>query len=395
MIATINGLPVYQALIEGEECGMMRISLVDDPAVMSLFQSFDSQKRMQMYSVQNEEQRLVRGVVMRADFPIFRSDSMGEYYIMYKPEQIRVMAEKYLAESRQNLVNLMHQDDSDVKGVQMVQFFIKDSTKGINPEGYEDIADGSLFAEFHIAPEAEEIWQAIRNHTYKGFSLEGYFALAPEQKQEEVTEIADRLNGLFKRITNILNMKKIERIKAALSRILEEEFGRVTTDKGILVWDGEDDLKEGDEVKIEEEGELIAPEDGDYTTGDAKVIVVVDSKVAEIKDAEAEVAPEEPEAEPEAEETPEVEAEEMPIEEPAPEADPKDERIAELEAENDALKAENEALKAELEALKGEAEELRKMSAARPAHEEVKESASVVKTGDRGLDRLSRYLTAK
>lgn len=393
MIATINGLPVYQALIEGEECGMMRISLVDDPAVMSLFQSFDATKRMQMYSVQNEEQRLVRGVVMRADFPIFRRDEMGEYYIMYKADQIRVMAEKYLSENRQNLVNLMHQEDSDVQGVDMVQFFIKDSAKGINPEGFEDIADGSLFAEFHILN--DPLWEAIKEGTFKGFSLEGFFALAPEEKQEEVTEIADRLNGLFKRITNILNMKKIERIKAALSRILEEEFGKVTTDKGILVWDGDDDLKEGDEVKIEEEGELIAPEDGDYTTSDAKVIVVVDGKVAEIKDAEAEVAPEEPEAEPEAEETPEVEAEEMPIEEPAPEADPKDERIAELEAENDALKAENDALKAELEALKGEAEELKKMSAAKPAHEVVKESASVAKTGDRGLDRLTRYLTAK
>ena len=99
---------------------MYKISLVDDPAVMSNFQAFDKQHIPQIYSIQDEEKRLVRGVVMRADFPIYRYDAkMGEYYIIYKADQIRKMAEKYLVESRQNDVNLMHKEGSDVEGVQM------------------------------------------------------------------------------------------------------------------------------------------------------------------------------------------------------------------------------------------------------------------------------------
>ena len=121
MIVTIGGIPVYNAIISDAETGMFKISLVDDPAVMSNFQAFDKQNIPQMYAIQDEEKRLVRGVVMRADFPIYRrDDKMGEYYIIYKADQIRIMAEKYLAESRQNDVNVMHRKDSDVDGVQMV-----------------------------------------------------------------------------------------------------------------------------------------------------------------------------------------------------------------------------------------------------------------------------------
>ena len=155
-IVTIGGIPVYDAQILDEDSGMIKISLVDDPAVMSNFQAFDAQKKLLMYEVADEEKRLVRGVVMRADFPIFRRDKeMGEYYIIYKADTIRQMAEKYLVENRQNNINLMHEADSDVDGVQMVQFFIKDSSAGVSPTNFDEIADGSLFGvgsdqEWHI-----------------------------------------------------------------------------------------------------------------------------------------------------------------------------------------------------------------------------------------------------
>ena len=402
MIATINGLPVYDALMDDEFCGMLRISLVDDPAVMSLWQSFDRAKEVQKYAVQDDEKRLVRGVVMRADFPIYRYDEGGEYYIMYKPATIRKMAEKYLAEGRQNLVNLMHEAGSDVDGVQMVQYFIKGD--GVSVEGFDDIADGSLFAEFHITN--DEVWEAVKAGTYKGFSLEGIFAVEPDTDPDEVEEIASVLEGLFKRISKRLdktNMSKVTRLKKAIARLLEMEFGSVTTDKGILAWDGEEDLKEGDSVTIEDEnGEKIPAPDGDYTTVDNKVVVVVDGKVAEIKDPEAEVAPEETPEEGDPAESVETasdegseesegitpEGEETPSEEKTDENNALEERIAELEEENAALKAENDALKAQVE-------ELQKMSAAKPAHEEMKESSAPTKTGNKRFDNLARILNAK
>ena len=117
------------------------------------------------------------------------------------------------------------------------------------------------------------------------------------------------------RITNAL--------KIALKQVLSLKFGEVATDKGRLIWDGEEDLKEGDEVYVEIEGED-EPQpaaDGEYVTED-KTIVVVDGKVAEIRDPEAEVAPEAEEEEVEAS----IEAAEE-----EPEAEPADETPAETE----------------------------------------------------------------
>ena len=399
--STIDGIPVYEALLSDEECGMIRISLVDAPAVLSGWQTF---KKVQMYAVQDEEQRLVRGVVMRADFPLFRVDNKGgEYYIIYRADTIREMAEKYLAESRQNNVDTMH-DGNEVDGVEMVQFFIKDSAKGINPEGFDDIADGSLFAEFHVTN--DDVWAAIKDGTYQGFSLEGVFGFATEPNQQDIDEIVDGLAGEFSaanKDTKNTIMAKIERILELLRTGLEAEqkaeqkFGRVTTDKGIIEWPGEEDLKEGDSVEVVTEDDTReAAADGDYKTEDGKTIVVVDGKVAEIRDPEAEVAPEN-------EEAAEVEAE--------PEGEPDYKalyeealaKIAELEAALEEVRnagveatqqaqAEAETLSAEVESLRAQVTELKAQPAAKPAHEEVKEQ-SFRKTGAKGLDRVAELMS--
>ena len=436
-MVTIGGIPVYDALITDEETGMMKISLVDDPAVMSDFLAFDNIRKMQMYSVTDDEKRLVRGVVMRADFPIYRRDErLGEYYIIYKPETIRAMAEKYLAESRQNDVNVMH--STDVDGVQMVQWFIKGD--GVSVDGFDDIADGSLFAEFHILN--DEVWNAVKAADYKGFSLEGFFDLAPERDKQTVEEIVDDLDGQFSSMFKSLfkrNMSKINRFKAALAKLLAV-FGNVTTDKGVLAWDGDEDLKEGDAVFIEDqEGNRTDAPDGDYITPDNKTIVVVDGKVSEIRDPEAEVAPEEAPANEEEEVAVKhgriatdkgellwegeedlkagdavfVEGEEGLA--PAPDGEYKTEdgktivvaegivaeirdpeaEVAPEEApvdEAEELRKENAELRSQVDALSQKVEELSKMPLAEPAHEEVKASATVQKTGVKSLDRIAELM---
>lgn len=283
----IDNIPVYDAVL-GEDGGMLRISLVDLPAVMSDFVAFEHQEQPLRFRIDDEEQRRVLGVVMRADFPIYRRDEDGtEYYLIYRAETIKAMAEKYLVEGRQNFVNIMHEEGSDVEGVNMVQWFIKDSTKGVSPEGFGEIADGSLFADFHI--ENDEVWEQIKAGTYKGFSLEGYFHFVPENDTEDVQRIVRDMDGKFEEKPKRKHkMSKVKRILQALAAVL---LGAVTTDKGVLAWDGDEDLKAGDRVWIEDEdGNRSDPEDGDYRTDDRKIIRVASNVVTEIVDDEAEVS---------------------------------------------------------------------------------------------------------
>ena len=290
-VATIDGIPVYRVLVDDERDGMVRVSLVDDPAVMSDFVAFGRQEP-QRFAVENEDKRLAFGVVARADFPIFRNDPVnGDHYVIFPADTIREMAQKYLTEGRADRVDLMH-DGDDVGGVHLVQWFLKDSAKGVAPAGFDDIADGSLFAEYHVEDDA--IWQQIKDGTFKGFSMEVFYTLTPEGDTQAVEEAVADLDGMFERIIAALTPKSNMNKKNLLRKLRQmvAEFASVTTDKGILAWDGDEDLKAGDRVYIEDaDGERTEAADGDYTTADGKVIVVADGAVAEIRDAEAEVAP--------------------------------------------------------------------------------------------------------
>ena len=237
-------------------------------------------------------------------------------------------------------------------------------------------------------------------------------------------------------------MSKINRFKTALAKMLAV-FGNVSTDKGVLAWDGEDDLKAGDAIYVEDqEGDRTPAPDGEYVTSDAKTIVVADGKVAEIRDPEAEVAPE-PETEAEAEpnvkmvqtdkgklewddENEDLKAgdsvyirDEEGNRNPAPDGEYRTEdgkvivvvdgRVAEIrdpeaevapeelqavDEEKEALRKENEELRSQVQVLTRKMEEMSRMSAGKPAHEEVKTSSETPKTGNKGIDRLARYIDA-
>lgn len=342
-------LPIFKALISNKEDKMVTISLVDYPATESDFVAFEKENELVRFSVENEDKRLVRGLVMAANQLIYRiSPNFGEYYIMYEPETIRMMAEKYLKDGFQNNVDLMH-DGNLVDGVNMVQFFIKDSANGINPKPFEDYDDGSLFAEFHI--ENDAVWEQVKNGDFKGFSLEGFFSVEPienaEMRQEMRQDVAIEKNENNNEEQYKKTMSKLQKIKEAL-RTLLLEFGEVSTDKGVVIFDG-DELEAGMEVHgIDEQGQEVQLEDGEYRTEDKKIIIIESGKVVEIKDDEAEVATDEPAAE----EEPQENADEEPVEEPAaeeePEVDEKDALIEELKARIQELEAENTELKEKL-----------------------------------------------
>ena len=197
----INDIPVYLASVDGEGEMMVCISLVDDPATESQFLAFKNEE-MLTFSIENEEKRIVRGLVMACDQPIIRKTKDGGfYYIVYNAETIRLMAEKYLALNFQNNVDTMHNFELE-EGIDMVQFFIKDTENGINPKGFEDYKDGSLFAEFHVLN--DEVWNKIKDGTYKGFSLAGNFGIKEEftaidTDEQECIELMNKLINRLKK----------------------------------------------------------------------------------------------------------------------------------------------------------------------------------------------------
>lgn len=363
-----NGLPIYEGFVNDDEAGMFCISLVDMPATETDFLYFSKDEEPLCFAIQDEEKHLVRGLLMGAGQMIYRRKGDYEFYITYSAETLRLMAEKYLKNGFSSNVDLNH-DGVPVEGINMTQIFVKDVANGIDPKGFEAYNDGSLFVEFKV--NNEEVWEQIKNGNFKGFSLAGIF---------EVREAFNKQENKIK--TNPI--MKIEKIKAALRKILAE-FGSISTNKGVIVWEGDEEIREGDSVHgLDEEGNDIALEDGEYETEDKRVITLENGVVAKIEDLE-EISVDEPQAEEEApaEETEPME-EEKPEEEPKAEEteeEDKDERIANLEAEIARLEQENGELKERIKELEAE-------PAAEPADEEFKKIEN--KVSKREQDMMKR-----
>ena len=195
----MDKLPIYKAKVDSDDAGMFTISLVDYPAVESNFMYFNEDKKPMKFSVQDEEQRIVRGVVMECDKLIYRRDGDYEYFITFDADTIRTMAQKYLADGFQNNVDTMHNGELE-PGIEMVQWFISDKENGVNPKGFEDIADHSLFAEFKV--NNDEVWDKVKDGTFKGFSLSGIFDTI--QVSFNKVNVLDEIEDLLTKIQNKL-----------------------------------------------------------------------------------------------------------------------------------------------------------------------------------------------
>jgi hypothetical protein len=199
-----KGKKLYKATLteNPEETGMFLISLVDDPAVEANFQAFSNEKPL-TFKVENEEKRIVTGLVMAANRPILRVDGDGYYYIMYDSDTINLMAERFLAMGLANNVDTMHNFEVE-KDVFLREMYIKDSERGISPKGFEDVEDGSLFATYHILN--DEVWEKVKSGEFKGFSLAGVFNTVEMSKvEEDITD--DEFNevmGLIGQIKQLL-----------------------------------------------------------------------------------------------------------------------------------------------------------------------------------------------
>lgn len=196
-------------------------------------------------------------------------------------------------------------------------------------------------------------------------------------------------------------MSKLEKIKAKLAQILAQ-LSVVKTDKAVLEYDGED-LVAGMAVYVtNEEGERVAPEDGEYTTEDSKVIVVKDGKVEEI----IEVAEVDAEEEPKPEDAPEgaegktgedapkkEEMEEEPVEDEPKETT--EDAIAKIREEINELYKLVDSILDKIGEDRKQADErfskIEQMSAAQPAQEVIEKTAEVKlsATSDKRAKRLA------
>jgi hypothetical protein len=151
------------------------------------------------FSIISEEKRIISGALMLADELIYRNnEKMGEHYVKFSADTIKMIAIKFAKKKYQNNVNLMHDPEQKVKGVTMFESWLVDTERGIMPmKGFEGVANGSWFGSFYV--ENEKVWQSIKKGDYKGFSVEGLFDYVEPISAEEnaLKKIEELLNSII------------------------------------------------------------------------------------------------------------------------------------------------------------------------------------------------------
>lgn len=270
----MKNLDTYELTIEmGTDAvsgGVFAISLVDKPAVGYHFLTFNTPKPLN-FSIQNEDERVVLGVIMLADTPIYRNNEpYGEHYVTFSGETIKRIVQKYFRSKRNDSVTIDHATITD--NVYLFESYIIDRPMGINPpNAFADIPDGSWVGKFKV--ENETVWHEIKQGTFKGFSIEGSFSygnhFSNQNKKDNEMELKAEL----------IKMKK--QLNCLLFKLTE-----VATAEGVtLVYTGE--LVEGLEVFVyDDSGATVPAPDGTYTIEGMCTVTVAVGKVASLQKLE-------------------------------------------------------------------------------------------------------------
>ena len=170
----------YIDINDEDETGLDAISLVQHPAIEVDFLCFNEDTKKIDFSA-DEDKHILTAVALRADHPIYRRNEDYEYWVVFTKDVIRKLVTKYAKNNLFNSVNIEHNDYSFVKSAYMIESYIVDKARGIVPNEFKDIEDGSWIVSYYI--DDESLWDILKNtDALNGLSVQGLFKLVDKQE---------------------------------------------------------------------------------------------------------------------------------------------------------------------------------------------------------------------
>ena len=190
-----NEKPLLRLEINGEEDGVNIISLVEFPAVERNFIQLSKEVKLSL----NDEKKELLGVALIPDMPIYRRDEQGEYYIVFSAESIRKIAIDFYKKLNVNMADVEHNHNIE-NGITYFQSMIIDKEQGICPKAFKDLPNGTWIVGCKI--DNINVWDAVKNGTVKGFSIDGIFHPEQEERMNKQKPTMDTLEELFDFLSN-------------------------------------------------------------------------------------------------------------------------------------------------------------------------------------------------
>jgi len=176
-----------------ENDGIEALSLVKFPATEENWVALNNH-RIEFKSI-DDEKRIIIGLALVPDKLIYRKNGDYEYNIKFSKETVNKAARLYLKKLNNNNATLEHK--TEVEGVSVVESWTVENPKMDKSAIYNlNATEGSWAVIMSI--ENDKVWQEIKDGTYLGISVEGYFS--DEQKlsaQSEEDKLIDKIKSII------------------------------------------------------------------------------------------------------------------------------------------------------------------------------------------------------
>lgn len=291
-------MKTYKAVYNKEETeGVFGISLVENPAMEGNFIAL-SKEQVQFKEV-NAEKRILIGLVLEPNKPIYRNQNGNEFNIVFDSDTIRELSYNFFKANHHKNSTIEH--ENPIQGVTFVESWIVEDPKNDKSNAFGfSYPKGTWMATMKV--DSDEVWNDfVKEGKVLGFSIDAIIKLE-EVKMDEMTN-----ETFLTKLKDVLGISKPKEVEAP--KVEEVKLGMVKTANGetTLQYEGEV-LEVGSAVWAEAEDGQRVPlpaesyelEDGNTITVDAESIVSEvkpsaaveeEAPVEEMAEAPAEAAP--------------------------------------------------------------------------------------------------------
>ena len=278
-------MKTYEAIFNEEVSGVYAVSLVESPAMEGLFIALNKQEEIQFKEV-DKEQRILMGLVLEPNKPIYRNQNGEEFNIVFSEATIKDLSYNFFKQNNQKNSTIEHDTEQKIAGVTFVEsWIVEDSKKDKSANFGFNYPKGSWLATMKV--DNDEIWNNyVKTGKVQGFSIDAMLSLKEVNLKSEVNmsdqilEETQKSNSLLEILMSKLGLNKEEQVEVKLGSVKAK--------------DGSIDFEfEGEELEIGASIWVIMPDGakmplpvGEHETDDNRIVVVAEEGiVAEVKDA--------------------------------------------------------------------------------------------------------------
>jgi len=257
--------------------GVYGISLVENPAMEGLFIALSKDEKIQFKTV-DEEQKILMGLVLEPNKPIYRNQNGEEFNIVFNEETIKELSYGFFKNNSHSNSTIEHDVKQNIQGVTFTESWIVENPTNDKSNNFGfSYPKGSWVAVMKV--DSDDVWNDyVKTGKVQGFSIDAMLSL------EEVN-LKTNINMSEQAKTNSLLEKILLAFNPAKTEI---KLGEVMLMDGSVKIEFEGDVLEAGKScwVTAEDGTKVPVPVGEHPLEDGTILVVVtEGIVEEIKPA--------------------------------------------------------------------------------------------------------------